>query len=63
MDRVLRLNSPMDRRFHWRWQLTLLTLIFKDMIVFLFTDIPALVALYQEMAPWLIVFCWWQALA
>lgn len=54
LDRVLRLNFQWTAGFIAA--LTLLTLIFKDMIVFLFTDIPALVALYQEMAPWLIVF-------
>jgi MATE family multidrug resistance protein len=54
LDRVLRLN------FQWTASfiavLTFLILVFKDSIVFLFTDIPTLVALYQEMAPWLIVF-------
>ncbi|TKE99427.1 MATE family efflux transporter [Vibrio kanaloae] len=54
LDRVLRLNFQWTAGFIAA--LTLLTLMFKDMIVFLFTDIPALVALYQEMAPWLIVF-------
>ena len=54
LDRVLRLNFQWTASFIAA--LTFLTLVFKDNIVFLFTDIPTLVALYQEMAPWLIVF-------
>ncbi|CAH0526083.1 MATE family efflux transporter [Vibrio hippocampi] len=36
--------------------LTLLTILFKQHIVTLFTELPALVAIYNQMSPWLLVF-------
>ncbi len=54
LDSVIKLNTQWTTAFIA--VLTLLTLVFKEQIVMLFTTLPALNTLYLEMSPWLLVF-------
>ncbi|WP_261882988.1 MATE family efflux transporter [Vibrio pelagius] len=54
LDSVIKLNIQWTSAFIA--VLTLLTLVFKEQIVTLFTTLPALNTLYLEMSPWLLVF-------
>ena len=54
LDSVIKLNIQWTSAFIA--VLTLLTLVFKEQIVTLFTTLPALNILYLEMSPWLLVF-------
>ncbi|GMM88497.1 MATE family efflux transporter [Vibrio fortis] len=54
LDSVIKLNTQWTTAFVAL--LTLLTLVFKEQIVMLFTTLPELNILYLEMSPWLLVF-------
>lgn len=54
LDSVIKLNTQWTTAFVV--VLTLLTLVFKEQIVMLFTTLPELNTLYLEMSPWLLVF-------
>lgn len=54
LDSVIKLNTQWTTAFIA--VLTLLTLVFKEQIVMLFTTLPELNTLYLEMSPWLLVF-------
>ncbi|KDN30183.1 damage-inducible protein F [Vibrio fortis] len=54
LDSVIKLNTQWTAAFVV--VLTLLTLVFKEQIVMLFTTLPELNTLYLEMSPWLLVF-------
>ncbi|MFA0476071.1 MATE family efflux transporter [Vibrio breoganii] len=54
LDDVLKLNMQWTTGFIV--VLTLLTLVFKYELVMLFTDIPNVVSIYQDMSVWLIIF-------
>ncbi|MDK9763162.1 MATE family efflux transporter [Vibrio sp. D420a] len=54
LDSVIKLNTQWTTAFIV--VLTLLTLVFKEQIVMLFTTLPELNTLYLEMSPWLLVF-------
>ncbi len=54
LDNVIKLNTQWTTGFII--VLTLLTLLFKQQIVMLFTTLPELVELYLAMSPWLLVF-------
>ncbi|PMO79103.1 MATE family efflux transporter [Vibrio breoganii] len=54
LDDVLKLNMQWTTGFIV--VLTLLTLVFKYNLVMLFTDIPNVVSIYQDMSVWLIIF-------
>ncbi|MEX3071209.1 MATE family efflux transporter [Vibrio alginolyticus] len=54
LDSVIKLNTQWTTAFVI--VLTLITLLFKQQIVMLFTTLPELIELYLEMSPWLLVF-------
>ncbi|MUK42829.1 MATE family efflux transporter [Aliivibrio fischeri] len=54
LDNVIKLNTQWTTGFII--VLTLLTLLFKQQIVMLFTTLPKLIELYLAMSPWLLVF-------
>ncbi|WP_261836283.1 MATE family efflux transporter [Vibrio ishigakensis] len=54
LEDVIKLNTQWTTGFVV--VLTLLTFVFKEQIVLLFTDIPALLEIYLDMSIWLIVF-------
>ncbi|PSW09155.1 MATE family efflux transporter [Photobacterium sanctipauli] len=54
LDNVIKLNAQWTTAFVV--VLTLLTILFKQQIVMLFTTLPELVELYLAMSPWLLVF-------
>ncbi|MEF1279285.1 MATE family efflux transporter [Vibrio fortis] len=54
LDSVIKLNTQWTTAFIA--VLTLLTLVFKEQIVMLFTTLPELNTLYLEMSPWLLLF-------